>query len=328
MMSVRACSFDALSSVLDQFAARGMPDISPSEIQVDTPRWVRYGPKKKAYYRIERRISRAGNEYFVGAFGFKGDGPHQIEFDGRRLTPAEAEELRARQASIAEMEQLRRKRDVRIAADRALDTWRGATLEGKTPYTRRKRIEVSTWVRYWRDCVVVPMCRYDSTHDEMLRGVQIIRPNGDKRFTTGMDKAGCACVLGLHELGAPVLVCEGFATAASVWMALDRRYRVVVAFDAGNLLPVAEVLHAIYPNSRLLFCADDDYLRDNGNIGRVKANNAAKVFGDAVIYPLFRDRGARKGDHEYKDFNDLHVVEGLDEVRYQVSTALRWLHKV
>lgn len=315
--------FGGIAAVIDQFADHGMPEISPSELQIDTPSWVRYGPKKKAYYRIERRVSRAGNEYFVGAFGFKGNGPFSIRFDGRRMSPQEAEELRAQQARIAALEKKRREREIAQAVDRALDTWRDAKPEGASPYcTRKKIINVSRWVRYWKDCIVVPMCRYDKPQEEMLRAVQIIRPNGDKRFTKGMAKQGCACVLGLHEVGAPLLVCEGFATAVSVWMAMRQRLRVVIAFDAGNLYSVAEILQQLYPTSRILFCADDDFLTD-GNPGRTKAVAAARMVDGAVIYPIFQQRKTK-----LTDFNDLHVTEGLDEVRFQVSTALRWLHKV
>lgn len=80
--------FSGIAAVLDQFADHGMPEISPSELQIDTTGWVRYGPKKKAYYRIERRVSRAGNEYFVGAFGFKGTGQ-------ARRTPTSKPAIRA-----------------------------------------------------------------------------------------------------------------------------------------------------------------------------------------------------------------------------------------
>src|SRR5690606_18060110 len=64
-----------------------------------------------------------------------------------------------------------------------------------------------------------------------------------------------------HLIGAPqhlVLVAEGYATAATLHEATG--YPVAVAFDAGNLAPVAAALHKRYRRARVLVCADDDIL--------------------------------------------------------------------
>jgi len=51
------------------------------------------------------------------------------------------------------------------------------------------------------------------------------------------------------------LVCEGFASAATCFEAMD--VPTVVAFDGDNLLPVAKALHAAYPKARFILCGDD-----------------------------------------------------------------------
>lgn len=314
----------SLDRVISQMLALGMPDISPHELQLDTQHWQRYGPKKKAYYRILRKVAQSGREYFVGAFGFKGNGPYTIEYEGVQLTPAEIAALNERRDRAAQLEARRRALAVQRAADQALETWRAASVTGTSAYLQRKQVAIDGgWVRYLDDLVVVPMVLADAGVQPVLKGVQIIRPNGEKRFTAGMEKAGCAAVLGMHVEGAPLLICEGLATAASCWLALDRRYRVVVGFDAGNLLPVLTRLRARHPRSPFLICADDDFLTE-GNPGRTKANQAARsVDNCGVTFPAFRQRGDRK----LTDFNDLHLDQGLSEVAAQIHLALKWLGK-
>jgi len=55
------------------------------------------------------------------------------------------------------------------------------------------------------------------------------------------------------------------------------------------------------------------------NAGLKRAFEAAAELGNAsVVFPLFADRGERK----LTDFNDLHVEEGLDAVKAQITTAV------
>jgi putative DNA primase/helicase len=313
-----------LDRVIAQMMSLGMPEISPHELRLDTSGWQRYGPKKKAYYRILRRVAQSGREYFVGAFGFKGNGPYAVEYEGVQLSPAEIAEFARKREIAAKHEARRRAIAVQRAADQALETWRAASPVGNSPYLQRKRVPIDGgWVRYLDELVIVPMAISGEDGHVTLRGVQVIRPNGEKRYTGGMDKPGCAAVLGVHEEGAALLICEGLATAASCWLALNRSYRVVVAFDAQNLLPVTERIRARHPRSPILVCADDDHLTE-GNPGRTKATAAARTLDRCgVTFPVFRDRGERK----LTDFNDLHLEHGLSEVRDQLQVAMRWLGK-
>ena len=69
---------------------------------------------------------------------------------------------------------------------------------------------------------------------------------------------------------------------------MQRRLPVVVALDAGNLLPVLELLRQLHEQSRLLVCADDDW-RTDGNPGREKAHKASRVVERcAYTWPIFR----------------------------------------
>lgn len=312
----------SIDGVIGQMMALGMPPIGAHELRLNAGRWVRYGPAKRAYYRIDERISRAGRVYYTGAFGFKGNGPHLIEYQGAHLSPEDARRLEQERALAAVREGRRRTREVQSAADKAIETWARATATGSSPYLIRKLVEGASGVRYLGPNVVVPRAPYDRPDE--LAGVQIIRPDGTKRFTAGMAARGTCASIGLHCERDPILIAEGLATAASCWLALSRVFRVVVAFDCGNLLPVAEAVRARHPRAPLLICADDDYLTD-GNPGRTKAVAAARAVARCgVVYPLFRKRGTAK----LTDFNDLHCVEGLAEVSEQLAFAMQWLHKV
>ena len=85
---------------------------------------------------------------------------------------------------------------------------------------------------------------------------------------------------------------------------------MAVAFDSGNLLPVAAALRAKYPALLLALAADDDH-RTEGNPGLSAATAAAWAVGGFVVKPQFpADRPPKASD-----FNDLAALAGLDAVR-------------
>lgn len=91
---------------------------------------------------------------------------------------------------------------------------------------------------------------------------------------------------------------------------------MVVAFDAGNLKPVAVALRKQYPEVTILVCGDDDIRSDEKpNIGRDAATAAAKAVGGLVAIPEMNG--------EKCDFNDLHVQRGPEAVKTTIELALR-----
>lgn len=253
-------------------------------------------------------------------------------FDKSERTAVSAAELaRRREARAAQLraEHAARESGRLYAEQTALAQWRDGLRSGRSEYAQRKGIERPESCRYtpagW---LLIAAIRYDLPREESLKGLQVIRSDGTKRFTSGMAKAGAACRLGLAEAGAPVLICEGWATGMSLRMATDRKVAVYVAFDAGNLPRVAEIVHAAHPDSPLVMCADDDWRtldRDGRplNPGRVHAaiaRDAVQEQGGRALLavPVFRP-GREPGS---TDFNDLHLAEGLDAVREQMALAL------
>jgi len=141
--------------------------------------------------------------------------------------------------------------------------------------------------------LLVPLLRYDWPRELALRAVQRIKPDGSKFFTKGFEKEACSVRLGDVAHGTLILICEGYATGLTLRMATERRVAVFVALDAGNLQYVVPMVRTLYPESRILICADDDYrTRDPitkrlTNPGRKAALAAAKATpGTDYLYPI------------------------------------------
>jgi putative DNA primase/helicase len=111
-----------------------------------------------------------------------------------------------------------------------------------------------------------------------------------------------------------LIVCEGFATGASIHEATG--HAVACAMNAGNLLEVAQALHGKYPKLRLILAADDDAFTDE-NPGITKATEAARAVGGYLTKPNF---GGQRSETE-TDFNDLHQRAGLDAVQVCIASA-------
>ena len=91
-----------------------------------------------------------------------------------------------------------------------------------------------------------------------LRTLQWIEPNGTKGFEKGCPQQEAVFVIpSLASLNnKEFLIAEGYATAASLYMATGQP--VVAVFNASNLQPVAEILREQYPQAEITLCADND----------------------------------------------------------------------
>lgn len=273
---------------------------------------------------------------------FAKDGGYRFDRDDApKPDLADMARRRAERAARVAAEVAERDRRAASAEDRALDEWRAAERTGTSAYAERKGIDAPESVRFLPagqgGGLLVPMLRYDLPREQSLKGLQIIKDDGSKKFTPGMAKVGTACRLGLPVVGEPVFVVEGYATGMTVRMAMARRYPVYVAFDAYNLPSVVETIYQALPTCPIIICADDDWHTTGpgglpNNVGRVQAQIAM----DAVMeprgpkdpgarlvvrtFPLFRKETAR-GPKD-SDFNDLQRLEGLAEVTTQLETCL------
>lgn len=305
------------ANVIDQMRAAGL-ELPPLPLDLGgTLR--RFGPKKAHWYLLREQRTEGGRPVVVGTFGcWKLGQTFRVEVDWRQITAEERAELeRKRQAQAQAAQQAREQLAAQAAMDGA-QLWAAAARQGRSAYLARKAVDAEG-CRYLQDgSIVIPLLRYDRPRDQALQGLQVIRADGSKRFTRGLAKTGACLRLGHVVVGEPILLCEGYATALSVRMALERRFPVFVAVDAGNLQPVAELLRSLH-DEPIVICADDDW-QTVGNPGRHKAHLCARdVIDCGYLWPQFK--GATRGPKD-TDFNDLHLREGLGAVRRQLLNAL------
>lgn len=247
--------------VIQQMAAEGLPRL-PDGHPVLNGKAQRFGPKKKAWYVLREIELKSGRKIVTGAFGvWQGQNPNSIPvtMDWAGLSPEERAEAERKQAAHERAEAERKQRKAELAAGRARQAWaEAADSDQPSAYLARKRVQ-SEKTRVDQDGVLlVPVMKY-SEAGAALAGLQRIQPDGEKRFSSGIDMVGGACLLGrLSEETRLIEIGEGYATCETARMATDFDTPAMVAFNAGNLLPVAKQLRADFPDAHLLFLADDD----------------------------------------------------------------------
>ena len=195
-----------------------------------------------------------------------------------------------------------------------LDRLRSRLLkQGKAPQTVKHVLAL--FKRLERFGVRKGLCDApDARKQTICMSLQFIARDGEKRFLTGGQMQG-----GFFPIAATngekddlLHIAEGFATAAAIHAATDAA--VLVAFTAGNLLPVAEMARGQYPDRAIIICADDD-ASTAGNPGLTKATEAALAIKARLAIPRFTD--PTKGT----DFNDLAAAEGLETVKACLAAA-------
>ena len=226
---------------------------------------------------------------------------------GRALSP---EEEAVHRAQVERMRRVRETDDAKRGAEarqRAGQIWDSA---GPTPFDHPYLIakQIAAYgLRKHGNAIVVPM--YD---ENGLSCLQFIGKDGTKRFLSGGRVNGCYFRIG--ESSDVFCIAEGYATGVSIHEATG--LAVVVAFNAGNLLPVAQALRGEFPNRRLIICADDD-VNSSGNPGLSKARAAAQAIGALLAIPNF----GRSRPDESTDFNDLMRHLGASSVQQSIERA-------
>ena len=220
------------------------------------------------------------------------------------MNPAEALAYRHKMDKAREAREAERARLASEAAKGALEQWDKAAVADKHPYLEAKGVS-SFGLKLLGGKLLVPM----QDMDGRVCGLQSIDAAGEKRFSFGCEKKGRFFLLPGENKTA---ICEGYATAASVHMATG--WTVLVAFDAGNLKPVAEAWRKHCPQDEIIICGDDDAFTPN-NPGKKAASEAAEAVSAAVLLPDFA--GCERG--RATDWNDLHALAGLDAVKRQLG---------
>jgi putative DNA primase/helicase len=194
---------------------------------------------------------------------------------------ADGQRARLSAADRAAIEAERQRREVeqqdrqQQAANKAAYLWsKAAPASADHPYLIKKRIQPHG-AKSGRDKVLI-LPLFNSSRE--LVNLQFIDSEGNKRFLSGGRKKGCFYWLG-DQVTDPVLICEGFATGASLHEYTGKL--VVIAFDAGNLKEVALAVRAIRPEAEIIICGDNDA----SGTGQKAAWAAALACGGKYILP-------------------------------------------
>jgi putative DNA primase/helicase len=315
--------------------------------------------EKRGWYIIHEITLSGGDKVLVGSFGIwhgAEANAQKIELNKIELTSEQKAAVRQRIAEDkkrADNEQKRRAEKAALEADKA---WHHLQIEGDSGYLQNKGI-AAHGIRYTsKGAIAIPMLDTSGR----IHGLQFILDKAKQKDTIekhgGRDKqfwpAGVVKKAHFHLIGSPttlLLIAEGYATAASLHEATG--FPVAVAFDAGNLQPVAQALKKRYHQANILICADDDAFahcsncqkpvninlsatcpeckepHKKRNAGAEYAELAALSVSGRVISPRFADQAARfdyycRNQGKLTDFNDLHATDGLHTVRTEVESAL------
>ncbi|HEX7906731.1 MAG TPA: toprim domain-containing protein [Paraburkholderia sp.] len=302
---------------------------------------------KDGWYILHADERPAGKFGHNGKYGYDVSFPWSMRID---RAPMSAEEKRAYREKM-EADRARREADERArhaaAAELANRIWDAATpVSGDDhPYLKRKGIQsyglrIGMWEKVdqasgevsvvSKNALLVPIWGLGKN----IGSLQAILPDDkklgrDKDYLSGADKRGRFFSIGKpleHEGKLVILICEGYATGASLHAATG--HAVIVAFDAPNLLPVAEAMRVRFPEATIIVCADNDQwtLKPVKNPGLTRANEVREAIGALVAMPEFdaslgvaNAAGKVKGPN---DFNDLMKLEGDDAVRAVIANTL------
>ncbi|MEN9574770.1 MAG: hypothetical protein RL514_2625 [Verrucomicrobiota bacterium] len=275
-------------------------------------------------HRFKAAGDKARNSWFIlfpgtptaGAFGCwkRGVAEKWCERKGQ-LSPAEQADVRRRWQE-AERERARTEKE-RHAQARKTAPWildhSAAAIVGH-PYLAAKGVQPHGGLRQRRGALVLPLRDASGA----LHSLQFIGADGQKRFLKGGRVAGCFFSFADEPEG-PLVVCEGYATGASIHEATG--FATVCAMNCGNLEAVAESLRAKWPARDIIIAADyDAFTKDKAgqpfNPGVEAATAAAQSIRARLAIPQFADASTQP-----TDFNDLHQLQGLDTVKTQIEAA-------
>ena len=234
----------------------------------------------------------------------------KLRATGVVLAPEERERQQRERAERLREAEAERRAAYEAAASRCKEMWDRFGDVTDAPYLEAKGVAAFGLKQDGLN-LIIPVRNVDGE----MRGFQAIAPDGQKAFARGIEKKGNFHLIGEDKdlSQGEILLCEGYATGASLHMATDMP--VAVAFDAGNLRSVAEAIRERHPNAAIIICADNDHTREN-NIGVEKAKEAAQAVGGIAVIPEFSREEKERG---LTDFNDLHRSRGLSAVREQVA---------
>lgn len=127
----------------------------------------------------------------------------------------------------------------------------------------------------------------------------------DKTFLKAGRLKSAGVWLGKPRQAEKVVICEGFATGASIHWATG--LPVFCCLTSSNMADAAMNIRKKLPDAVVVLAADFDKVnaKTGLRVGLAKADQAVRLVGGRLVHPA----------EEGQDFNDVHVQHGLEAVR-------------
>ena len=133
-----------------------------------------------------------------------------------------------------------------------------------------------------QDCLVIPRYSTEPYLEGELQTLEFIRSDGSKFPPLKSKPKGS--YFAIPGSSNRYVICEGFATGATLKEHYAEDDTIVVAFNAGNLLPVARYFRKKFPESEIVIAGDNDF-KNPVNIGKDKAIAAARLVNASYSIP-------------------------------------------
>lgn len=235
-----------------------------------------------------------------------------LRIDYRVAKPDEAVASQRREQLDADHQQRKQERQQQAAAE-AIQRWKIFTAKyqaldkkatpGESEYLAAKGLEDFTFPVLSNGSLLLPLVDRSGT----VTAAQTITPQGEKRLLAGSAKYGAFYAVNAPDTPQSIVIGEGLATILSVHK-MRPDALAVAAIDAGNLLPVAQVMRQKYPQAQIIIAADNDHPAGDSetggtNIGKNAAEKTAKAVAGWVSIPPVNYKS---------DWNDYHKQFGLE----------------
>lgn len=266
------------------------------------------GDKAGWYWLALDGVPGAGYGDFISGNSLKWSAIRQSE-----MTPQQIADTARRYEAAKQKREAIKAAENEAAKIKAARTWEAASpAPDDHQYLQTKGVVSYDLKIDGQGQLIVPM----RDNDGAIWSLQTIRPDGAKRFLSGGAKKGNYFTI---PGGDTVYIVEGYATGASIHEATGGT--VIVAFDSGNLKPVAEAIRAKHPSREIVICGDNDQWtkKPDGtpyNPGVEAARAAGQEIGARVVIPTFEDTADRP-----TDFNDLARLNGPQAVKDQIAVG-------
>lgn len=243
--------------------------------------------------------------------------PEQLNNTELKNLQAEREKRRADNAKREKAEAKQTKERQQTVSEKTYQILANALpADDSHPYLIKKKVSAHGIlfgrVDKYPPSLLVPVIGTQEPFKGMYQNVQRIydKPiydNKDKFFIKHGRKAG-----GFYPIqwikNADIVICEGFATGATLTENYCQSSSVICAFDSGNIVSVAKAFRRNHPTAKIIIAGDNDRFDKQGNPSKTNAGikaaeEAAKLINGFVSVPMFSDAEAGS------DWNDRYLLD-------------------